>query len=460
MCLLTDLPDELLQGIFQLLSAIDLVSVSGTCKRFYLQSQDEKLWKRLVNANLPNSLDDPGIFASFRDLYSAHHPYWFLPRNKVWFSDEECTGSLIISRYDNRRGVIEAFRLLAAHGDERAIPWSSRPGVEIQPFHPRLRLWLDSPVIDLRNPEQLAPKARQYGPDQFKMEAIQPTGLCSSLTLRRGTLGKNPKVAGEFLWPPATIPGAKTLRHHHHELVTRGPNAAQETQRIYETSSREISETVFEIRRWRQLLQPLHPFLSSRYTENVDQANIYATLDPTLYTPTKEKPFQGIWVGDYNFHKCEFLLFLQRDAGDPMPLGAQRRRWRDRWAGVRNLEETFDNDTDDNNEYDIGQDQDDELLNARLGNTWETASLPANPPNNDVDEWNGIQFQGRLEAIKLTGDPNVPRGELSFVAEDIGPKGLIGISHDEEFPNARIVNSKGHIAFDMFTFGELERLFL
>ncbi|KAG8533191.1 uncharacterized protein KY384_001974 [Bacidia gigantensis] len=53
---------------------------------------------------------------------------------------------------------------------------------------------------------------------------------------------------------------------------------------------------------------------------------------------------------------------------------------------------------------------------------------------------------GRLEAIKLTGDTNVPRGELSWFADDIGDSGLIGIADDETFEGARIVKSMGHIA--------------
>jgi hypothetical protein len=62
-----------------------------------------------------------------------------------------------------------------------------------------------------------------------------------------------------------------------------------------------------------------------------------------------------------------------------------------------------------------------------------------------------------LEGIKLTGDPNIPRGEISFVAEDIGPKGLIGVSQDEEFRGARVVKSKGHIAFQHYTDGKFNK---
>ena len=54
--------------------------------------------------------------------------------------------------------------------------------------------------------------------------------------------------------------------------------------------------------------------------------------------------------------------------------------------------------------------------------------------------------RGRLEAIKLTGDPNVPRGEYSWIAEDIGPKGLIRVATEQMFKGARVVRSLGHCA--------------
>jgi hypothetical protein len=55
-------------------------------------------------------------------------------------------------------------------------------------------------------------------------------------------------------------------------------------------------------------------------------------------------------------------------------------------------------------------------------------------------------YSGRLEAVKLTGDPNIPRGEYTFIAPDIGRNGLLRIASEEMFHGARIVKSVGHIA--------------
>jgi hypothetical protein len=60
-------------------------------------------------------------------------------------------------------------------------------------------------------------------------------------------------------------------------------------------------------------------------------------------------------------------------------------------------------------------------------------------------------YRGRLEAIKLTGDPQIPRGEYTFIAEDIGDEGLMRIANEDQFEGARIVKSKEQLANRSFT---------
>lgn len=126
-------------------------------------------------------------------------------------------------------------------------------------------------------------------------------------------------------------------------------------------------------------------------------------------------------------------------------------------GGARLFEETHNSDDIINDEDEAGiaaAEEEVVLLNGQLQDAFERASLPDRQASDEVEEYNGVRFRGRLEGIKLTGDPNIPRGEISFVAEDIGPKGLIGVSQDEEFQGARVVKSKGHIAFQHYTDGK------
>jgi hypothetical protein len=41
-------------------------------------------------------------------------------------------------------------------------------------------------------------------------------------------------------------------------------------------------------------------------------------MSPEAYTPSVEKPWQGIWCGDYFDHGVELLLVLQPDSTDSL----------------------------------------------------------------------------------------------------------------------------------------------
>lgn len=128
----------------------------------------------------------------------------------------------------------------------------------------------------------------------------------------------------------------------------------------------------------------------------------YATLDPKLYTPTEEKPYRGIWVGDYSGHGCEFLLLHQPDDKEPF----------DESKVIQAEDET-----------------DEEFV---------------------IRKKEERIYRGSLEAIKLTGDPNVPRGEFTWISDDISKSGYIRTATEERFKGARVVKSRGHIAARMF----------
>lgn len=190
------------------------------------------------------------------------------------------------------------------------------------------------------------------------------------------------ELRADRLWPPLTIPSTSSSfgNRVYRDVDTHWSNWENPPRRVSQ-----ISESCFRVRRWAQSRLGL-PVLTAGSSETL---TTFSTLDPVLYTPTKEKPYQGIWVGDYSAHGCEFLLFFQRDH---------------------------------------------ESVAASQVTSDPTAT------NRDIIE------QGSLEAVKLTGDHNIPRGEFSFIASDIGPDGFIRMADEEPFKGARIVRSRGHIA--------------
>ncbi|KAJ5267588.1 hypothetical protein N7478_010396 [Penicillium angulare] len=377
--ILDKIPPEILHQVLSYLSARDLARVSATCRVLAEHGADDRLWAELVNSHLPSSIQEPGPFISFRRLYLAHLAYWFIPQHKIWFADNEHTGNLILARYDNRRGVIEGYRLIADRGSPRLHIWQSNPDVMIQSFDPKVGLWLDDPVLFLKDQDPTDPIApcQTWSEERRMPMAAEAQHVFSSLLLcPKGTPQpedhEENAMKKDSLWPPLSIPSSIRIRRELSALEIPDPK-----------SLFDASELAFRIRRWANLRMVLSP-------GHNEAVATYATLDPSLYVPTKEKPYQGIWVGDYSAHGCEFLLFIQRDKED------------------------------------VAEDQDADQA--------------------EQDGASGLVHQGSLEAVKLTGDPNVPRGATSFIAEDIGPKGLARVDPKEPFENARIVRCSGHVA--------------
>ena len=153
-----------------------------------------------------------------------------------------------------------------------------------------------------------------------------------------------------------------------------------------------------------------------------EEASTWSTIDPVLYTPTKEKPYQGIFVGDYAGHGCEFLLVTQTDKAPDPP---------------------------------------DQMPSSIYYNHLSPAAFQAIAdmdrirPRDDAADADGGGLSGAIEAIKITGDVNIPRGQHTFIADDIGPNGLVRIADEPPFRGARIVKSRGHVANRGFQQGRL-----
>ncbi|KAI1100305.1 F-box domain-containing protein [Jackrogersella minutella] len=406
---LLDLPSELIDAILSWLTPLELAAVSLVCHALRSHAHSDAQWKRHVLSNLPgNRITSPHPCKSWYELYISHDPYWFLTKHKIWFCDRELTGQMIVVRYDERRGCIEGYQLVSTRNKEGSEPWLADQDVHIHYFEPTVKLHLDKPILQL-NVDSLENLIRgkssslvvRHFYSEQPMRITNGTDPRFTNFLLAKPLGKSAltgRMANEFphgyIWPPPAIPARHRVTGQPagvHPLAT-SINYTRSTSAMWQPRTRsEASDQIFRIRQWMEMGPPT---LGVHFAEEVVT---YSTLDPVLYTPTAEKPWRGIWVGDYSGHGCEFLLINQpeEDNGDEEPLtrleGETEAEFQERFAQER-------------------------------------------------------VYRGRLEAIKLTGDANVPRGEYTFVSDDLGEDGFIGIAREPPFEGARVVKSKGHIA--------------
>ncbi|KAL2132677.1 hypothetical protein VTI74DRAFT_3516 [Chaetomium olivicolor] len=475
-CRLAALPAELIATILSYVSPVDLCHVSATCRTLYKHATDDHLWQALVQRNVPGQrVTSPYPYTTFRALFGAHDPRWFLPKYKIWFSDTGFPGRLLLVRYDQRRGCIEGYQLVARKTNNTFHTWGPNHNSIISSFDPEVKLHLDNPVIRLsadplndphdtegtittftmrrrsnsmddesipeistsqwHSQTQILPQTTRFQP-QIPM-SLTTIGHLKSSFIHARALGPDDEIIRHlatssfpynYAWPPPSIPAS-------HRILGAGVERASRL-RPRDTAARrsEVCDRAFRVRKWIEMPvfhhglnvylvpPPTVPLASMEVLEweqqhqyqqqdgSVGEARrmcigeevaTYATLEPEWYTPTEEKPWQGIWVGDYGGHGCEFLWVRQPDDEEPGGGGGE--------GEVTRLE-------------------------GEVEEEWERGKREARV------------YRGRLEAVKLTGDVNVPRGECTFVVDDLGEGGFVRVEEEAPFEGVRVVKSRGHIA--------------
>ncbi|KAF2681197.1 hypothetical protein K458DRAFT_444760 [Lentithecium fluviatile CBS 122367] len=440
------LPSELIHHVLSFLPLSDLLSVSLVNRALHEHSLQDTLYQPFVQSHVSGSTVPRPSDSTWRDLFKLHHPYWFIPKNKIWFADTAHTGKLLIARYNYRLNAIEAYALVAERRQPTFQTWEWNPDAIIHTFNPRVRLDLNAPVIRLdadsyeKAMGEVGYRLQKEVPMNVFHESLHSTAaLYSRLMLARPwpihrTFETTP------VWPPLIVPSESRSR-------TDSPSSFRDPGNRPARLS-EMSKNSFRIRRWMEFSSRPHG-VSMRVGEDI---TTWATLPEECYTPTREKPFQGIWCGDYAGHGCEFLVVMQPDDPQPLP---ERAYWvmkaRERNGSVSSdgSWSTAPTDAAEWNEAwgDEVVQSPEEDPSAVLGES--VATLHPTTSNQEVEQLTKEDesvYRGRIEAVKLTGDPNIPRGEYTFIAPDIGPNGLIRVATEELFKGARIVKSVGHIA--------------
>jgi hypothetical protein len=452
------LPSELIHHILSFLPLSGLLQVGLVNHALHAHSLQDTLYLPFVQSHVPGTTVPQPADSSWRDLFKLHHPYWFIPKGKIWFADNPHTGKLLVARYDHRLNAIEAYALVAERRQPTFQKWDWNPDAIVHTFSPRIRLDLNAPVVRL-NADAYENAIGDGGHllkqeipmDVFDEPLHSTAALYSRLILTRMWPTDQTYVSTP-VWPPLTVPSRGR---------TRSDSATQfRDPRNRPTRLSELSTTSFRTRKWMEFSSRTQG-VNMRVGEGV---TTWATLPEECYTPTPQKPWQGIWCGDYAGHGCEFLVIMQPDDPQPLPEKAywtMKARERDGSVSSGGSWSTAPTDAaaweDDLTALTHSPDEDSNMVlgesEAAVHQTLSEDLPTSNTDEPHVDEDESI-YRGRIEAVKLTGDPNIPRGEYTFIAPDIGSNGLIRVATEDLFKGARIVKSVGHIAARGFRDGE------
>lgn len=464
------MPPEVIIEILCHLSMADIVSVSLTCRALHVHTISDVIWRRLVQESTPgNNITSPHPFKSFRELYACYEHLWFLPKNKLFFADRDMAGRLIIIRYDQRFGVIEGLQLVAVNthrADTEVQFWGPDRTIMLGKFAPKVELHGEGPILrisrDIHNPcwEERKYMRRHwlaYPEENWargkKRAPYQPVvhmtvGASSVLRADLFLVKEAPPDANlGLVWPPLSIPAAtRALGHQHMDdtFDTRPHQLMDDTFDTIPFKPDQIFPGAFRLRRWIELYMGINHFHQlDMEPEPTAQDNApapagvhfgeelatFGTIDPAMYKPTPEKPYRGIWVGDYGPNGCEFLFFHQPDM--------------DEQEEAEYMDSVFARQAGEETEIDV------KLRKLRMWTRHHPERLMRGPHESDerfAQRKEAVTVVGPLHAVKLTGDPHVPRGEYSFVTFDVGNTEEQYVADEPPFEGVRVVRAQGQVA--------------
>jgi hypothetical protein len=437
---LLTIPTELIATIVAHLEPEDLALTSQTCHQLRVFCLDDKNWRRHIQDIVPYKLPPkvptregvdrlvlqnlirPGNVTSWLDVWRGFHHFWFILKRRLWISDRNPNGDLIIALFELNTLQIKGYRLIAQNSFDAppAISYSERDThVAIPSFDPVLTRHRESFTITHPGPwtstyvypldgmsyshrdGNLPPEIRCSTPTNYAARVVK---IILARDLPLVAIGRTTSV-----WPPLSLPGSNRVRN-----PNLGPSASMGLSYHVDYESRgyrpgtmvEKSVDAFRLTSSPQTVSIGHGRVVG--ISHSSGESLAAIHESVLY-PTAEKPFQGIWIGDYNGHGNEFVLFQQPGGNDStyfeMPEHAR--------SVLSKIEEEF--------------------------------------PVIEQPEQMDSPYKGPLIGVKLTGDRNVPRSEYTVIVPNLAK--VLRVANERSFKDALVVRALAHLAGDMFTNG-------
>ncbi|KAF3909487.1 hypothetical protein AA313_de0203424 [Arthrobotrys entomopaga] len=401
-CKLLSLPSEILHQILLLLPEISLYSASLTCKRIQALSLADPLWENILNSP---DLPSPHPYLSYRALHHALSPHLYLKR-KIFIGDRQFFGSFFISKYSPVSGTLEAFSLAVSPPNNDLIEaWSYNPTVLIYPFSPRINL-RDEPEFKIAANS----KASEDGEIPVSRRGILATYFRADAILERDV------YAQMAVWPPRIIPSASRVRNESSNGFRSGQGARQRGPFMRLPSGVSINGTSVSI---------------GGFGNDV----VGAQVDRSAFMMAKagEKKEGEKWRVDRkerSGYPSDKAFRLRRWAvlGDPSGDIEGRFRMGERVETFAELDEELWTPTE---EY--------PYRGIWIGNSTTPEFLLFHQPVTSGP-------RKRLEVIKLTGDPNVPRGEYYWIIDDLSSPVRMADEDEYEWPSAKVYEARAHIA--------------
>ncbi|KAK6538658.1 hypothetical protein TWF694_010235 [Orbilia ellipsospora] len=401
-CKLLSLPSEILHQILLHLPEISLYSASLTCKRLQAVSLADPLWENILNSlDLPS----PHPYLSYRALHHALSPHLYLKR-KIFIGDRQFFGSFFITKYSPVSGNLEAFSLTVGPiSHDTSFSWSYDPQVVFYPFNPRVHL-RDEPEFKIAANS----KASEDGEIPVSRRGILATYFRAEAILERDV------YAQMAVWPPRIIPSASRVRNESSNGFRSGQAARQRGPFMRLPSGVSINGTSVSI---------------GGFVNDV----VGAQVDRSAYM---EVGGGGKWEGgkwrvdgkERSGYPSDKAFRLRRWAvlGDPSGDIEGRFRMGERVETFAELDEVLWTPTE---EY-------------PYRGIWIGNSSP--PEFHLFHQPDTSSPRKRLEVIKLTGDPDVPRGEYTWIVDDLSLPYRVADEDEYEWPGAKVYEGRGHIA--------------